>query len=244
MTTLVRTELLKLLLTRSTWGFLATALLLGMARVEIVLRNVGKVGSPEAGSLELAVSVLGSSAAGMIMVLLLGVVTVTGEFQHSTFTGTLLTTPARRRVVVAKMLASALVGAATSVSLFSVAALRGLVAGDVVLTAHPALLQLVAGGVVASALWGWLGAALGLLVRSQTLSVVLPVTWFVVIETLLPSFGLSWLMPWTPGGATSGLTGADFAGVLPVWTAALVLVLYGLVLTTPAVHRLVHADIT
>jgi ABC-type transport system involved in multi-copper enzyme maturation permease subunit len=244
MTTLVRTELLKIVLTRSTWGFLAVALALAVGRIEAVIRGVGKAGSADAGSLELAEAVLGASGTGMIMILLLGVVSVTREFHHATLTSTLLTTPDRRNVVAAKVLAAMVVGVAAAAVLFAVAAARAVASDAVVLAGHRELLGFVAAGLVAAAFWGWLGAALGLLVRSQTLAVVLPIVWLVVVETLLPAFGLRAVVAWSPGGATAGLTGDDIAGALPVWAAALVLTSYAVLLTVPGARRLARADIT
>jgi ABC-type transport system involved in multi-copper enzyme maturation permease subunit len=244
MTTLVRTELLKIALTRSTWGFLAVALALAVARVEAVIRGVGKSGSAAPGSFELAAAVLGASGTGMIMILLLGAVSVTREFHHATLTSTLLTTPDRRNVVAAKVLAAMVVGVAAAAALFAFATARAVVSVDVVLAGHRELLGLVASGLVAAAFWGWLGAALGLLVRSQTVAVVLPIVWLVVVETLLPAFGLRSVVPWTPGGATAALTGADVAGALPVWAAAVALTSYALLFTVPGAGRLERSDIT
>lgn len=244
MTSLVRTELLKIVLTRSTWGFLAVALALVLARVEAVLWGVGRVGSAEPRSLELAQAVLGASGTGLIMVLLLGVVAMTREFHHATLTSTLLTTPDRRRLIAAKLLASVVVAATAAVVLFAAAAVRGLASGDVTLTTHPQLLALVAGGLLGAAFWGWLGTAVGLLVRNQTLAVVVPVVWLIVLETLLPAFGLDVVVPWTLGGATGALTGSDLPGALPVWLAAIVLTGYAVLLTVPGARHLARADIT
>ena len=46
MIALIRTELLKLLWTRATWGLLAAAVVLAVVRVEMVLSNVGKADAP------------------------------------------------------------------------------------------------------------------------------------------------------------------------------------------------------
>ena len=53
---------------------------------------------------------------------------------------------------------------------------------------------------MATAWWAWLGAAIGTVVRSQTIALLIPLVWMLVIETLLPSYGLDAVLPWTPNG--------------------------------------------
>jgi ABC-2 type transport system permease protein len=244
MTALVRAELLKTFWTRGTWGLLAVAVLLVVARVELVLAGIGTVGSPLRGSAELTVAVLAAGGMGQFVVVLLGVVTVTREFATATWTSTLLTTPSRGRVLLAKVAAAAVVGVLTTWLLFAIAAARGLAAGAVVLDGDPRVTRLLLGGMLAAAFWAWFGVAVGALVRHQAAAVLVPLVELLVVETLLPSFGLGRVSPWTPGGATGALAGADFAGVLPVGVAVLVLLGYGLALTAPGLRRLVRSDVT
>lgn len=244
MTALVRTELLKLLWTRGTWGLLAAALLVVIVRVELVLLGVGRVGSEARGSTELALAVLGSSGIGVLVIVLLGVVTVTREFHHATWTSTLVATPARTRVLVAKAAAAAVVGISVAAVLFVVAGILGVVSGDVTVRLDAATARLLLGGLLAAACWAWFGVAVGALIGNQTVAVVVPLAWLLVVEPLLGSFGLRGLLPWTPGGATSALSGAGSAGALPFWAAVLVLVGYGSSMTAAGVRRLVRADVT
>jgi len=243
MIALIRTELLKLLWTRATWGFLAAAVVLAVVRVEMVLSNVGKASAPAPGSRQLTLDVLGASAVGVLVIVLLGVVIVTREFHHATWTWTLLETPNRPRVLVAKFATAALVGAMGGAFLLAVAAGLGLASGDVRLFVDARQVQLVAGALVATAWWAWLGAAIGAVVRSQTVALLIPLVWILVIETLLPSYGLGPVLPWTPNGLSAALSGAEFAGALPEWAAALTLLGYGLVLSATAVRRAVRTDV-
>jgi hypothetical protein len=73
---------------------------------------------------------------------------------------------------------------------------------------------------------------------------VVPLLWFVVVEQLLPSFGLGWLVPWTPRGASTALVIGSSPGVLPAWAGGLLLAGYGLALTVPGARRIARADIT
>ena len=244
MTALVRTELLKLLWTRATWGFLTAALLLVVGRVVLLLGGVGRVGGPAPGSAELTLAVLGCSGLGIFMIVLLGVVSVTREFHSGTWTSTLLVTPDRRRLIVAKVLAASVTGGAVSALLLAVAAVAGLASGDVVFNLDASLVRFVVGALAAGACWAWLGVGVGVLVRNQTVALLLPVAWLLIAETLLASFGLRELLPWTPGGATRAVSGEDFPGGLPVWAALSLLVGYATALTVAGARRLVRADIS
>ena len=243
MTALVRTELLKLYWTRATWGFVAAAVLLVLVRVELLLAGVGQAGGPAPRSSQLTLDVLGSSGVGVFVITLLGVVTATREFHNATWTSTLLSTPGRRRVVLAKVVTAGLVGAALAALLFLVVALAGLASGDITITVDAALVRFVGGGLLSAACWAWIGLAVGLVVRHQAAALLVPLLWLLVVETLLSSYGLRMLLPWTPGGATRAISGDQFAGVLPVWAAVLVLVGYGAVLTAVGTRRLVRSDV-
>jgi ABC-2 type transport system permease protein len=244
MTALVRTELLKLYWTRATWGFLVVALLLVLVRLELLLAGLGRVGAPARGSSELTVAVLGTSGTGIFVITLLGVVTASREVHHRTWTSTLLVSPDRRRVVLAKVVAAALAGIAVAALLLVVAALRGVASGQVHLTADAPLVRSLAGGLLAAGCWAWIGVAVGLVVRNQTAALLLPLGWLLVVETLLPAYGLDAVVPWTPGGATRAISGDTSAGLLPVWAAALLLLGYGTALTVAGTRRLLRSDVS
>ena len=244
MTALVSTELLKLHWTRATWFFLAAALLLSAFRVELVLASVGKVGSPLRGSSDLTLTVLGASGMGGLVVALLAVVIVTREFHYATWTSTLIATPSRRQVLVAKFVAAAVVGAVLAAVMFVVAAVLGLISGDVTIGLDRRLLQLLIGGLISAAFWAWLCAAIAALIGNQTIALLVPPVLMVLIGALLPAYGLDILVPWTPDGAVTSLVGADFAGALPIWASLLVLIGYGLIASIAGLRRVQRADIS
>ncbi|MDF2748734.1 MAG: hypothetical protein K0S98_3021, partial [Propionibacteriaceae bacterium] len=188
MTALVRSELLKLYWTRATWFFVAAALLLAAVRVELVLASVGKVGSQLRGSSELTLTVLGVSGSGNLVIALLAVVLVTREFHYATWTSTLLATPNRRRVLVAKFVAAGLLGAMGAAVLFAVAAVLGLASGSVTLRLDARLVQLLLAGLFAGAFWAWLCAALATVIRNQTIALLVPPVLMIVVGALLPAY--------------------------------------------------------
>ncbi len=244
MTALIRTELLRLRTTRATWGLLVTGLVLALGWAAAVLGNVGGVGAAARGSVELREALLGGAGLGLFPVLLLGVVAVTGEFHHRTATATFLVTPHRWRVLAAKAAAGAVVGPLAAVVFLAAAWTLGVLAGGVDPAPDGALLELTARSMLVAACWALLGVAVGTVVPNQTLAVVLPLGWFLLVETLVPAYSLDRLVPWLPGGATTALSGGQLAGALPAWAALLVLLGYVLALLVPGTRRIARRDIT
>jgi ABC-2 type transport system permease protein len=217
--------------------------LLAAFRVEVVLASVGKVGSPLRGSPELTLTVLGASGAGILVVALLAVVLVTREFHYATWTSTLLTTPSRQRVLVAKFVAAGVLGAVGAAVMLAVAAVLGLISGDVTLRLDARLVQLLTAGLMIGAFWAWLCAALAALIRNQTIALLMPPVLMIVVGALLPAYQLNSLVPWTPDGAASALAGAEFAGAFPVWAAVAVLIGYGLAASLAGLRRVQRSDV-
>lgn len=244
MTALIRTEVLRLRTTRAFAGLLAVAALLTAAGTAAVLAGVGGVGGAARGSVQLRDELLGVAGIGLFPVLLLGVVTVTGEFHHRTATATFLVVPDRRRVIAAKAAAAALIGPPVALALLAEAYAIGLVAGAVPLRLDGPLLEIAARSTVIAALWALLGVAVGAAVRHQAAAVLLAMLWLLVVEQLLPAYGLDGLTPWLPGGATGALAGVPAPGALPFWAALLVLAGYIVALLVPGTRAIVRRDIT
>jgi ABC-2 type transport system permease protein len=244
MTALVRTELVRLRTTRSAWGLLTAGLILALGWAAAVLGNVGGIGASAAGSAQLRADLLGATGIGLFPVLLLGVVTVTGEFHHRTATATFLVTPHRWRVLVAKAVACAIAGLLVMAGLLATVWTVGVLAGAVDPSADVALAALAGRSMLVAACWALLGVAVGAAVRNQTLAVLVPLVWFLLIETLIPSYGLDALVPYLPGGVTAALAGLGTADGLPVWAALLVLLAYVLALLVPSGRAIARRDIT
>jgi ABC-2 type transport system permease protein len=245
MTALVRAELLQLRATRATWALLGLAASLCLAWVLAALARVGGIAAPPRGTGQLRDEVIGAAGLGLLPVLLLGVLAVTGEFHHRTVTSAFLAVPARSRLLAAKAAAVALTAPVVAVVLMALLYAVGAFSGAVALTFDGRLLQLVPRMLVTFACWALLGVGIGVLVRNQTVAVLLPVLWFGVVEQLAPSYpALAWLLPWLPGGLTAAIGGGRFPGVLPAWAAVLVLIGYGLALFIFGARRISRPDVT
>jgi ABC-2 type transport system permease protein len=138
----------------------------------------------------------------------------------------------------------ALAGPPVILVLLTVAYAIGAVAGALPVRLDGGLLEVAARSMLVSAIWGLLGVAVGAVVRNQSAAMILPLLWLLVIEGLLPAYGLSDLVRWLPGGATEALSGAPPAGALPVWAALPVLAGYVLVLLVPGAAAIARRDIT
>jgi ABC-2 type transport system permease protein len=237
-------ELRRLRTTRSTWGLLGVALVLTLAMAVVMLGDIGFIEMPPRGSTELRDTVLGSVGPALFPLLVLGVLAVTGEYHHHTVTSTFLVTPDRRKVIAAKAAASAVVAAVTTVVLLAAAFGAGLLAGAFEMTVDGDLARVVLTTILVAMLWAMLGVGVGSVVHNQTIAVAVPLLWFLVIETLVPAYGLIWLAPWLPGGATSAISGGRFSESLPVWAAVLVLLGYGVALLLAGTRTTVHRDVT
>src|SRR5690349_9443020 len=121
MITLVHAELHKLRTTRAPALIaLGVAVFAGLTTVA-TLTAAGHHGNPPLGSHGLVDAVRAPLSVLVGAVLILGVLGVTGEYRHGTVVPAFLVTPRRSRVVAAKLIAQAIVGAALSLTVTLVA---------------------------------------------------------------------------------------------------------------------------
>jgi ABC-2 type transport system permease protein len=238
-TSLVRAELIKLRSIRMPLWLLLTALALVVLLVLVTVPTGDTAG--DALSLhdsDLLARVVGvGTAAGQVVVLVLGILSFTQELRCGTATTTFLVTPDRRRVLVAKALAlvvAGLVVAAATMTLNLVLTVIVIHARGGAVVWSGELFAVLAAAVAVMALYGPIGVALGALVRSQIAAVAGALVWLLAVEgfliTLLPAIGR-----WMPGGATAGLlqegrAATTHGALLPAWAAGLVLLGYAAVI--------------
>ena len=249
MNDVIRAEFLKLRTTRMFYGNALATLAFVPLFVAVAIQTAGGDGGGAAlDTSEGLRSVLSAASSGSLMVLMIGIIVMAGEFRHNTATSTFLVTPDRRRVVGAKLIASTLVGVGLAMltSVLSLAiAVPWLAAKDVtvdVLSAEVGLILLAA--IAATALYALIGVGVGSLIRNQTAAVVAVLVWVLVVENALVSF-VPEVGRWLPGVATDALTGVATPndGLLPAWGAGLLLGAYGLAFAAAGIRFVVQRDI-
>ncbi len=206
---IVRSEVRKLLTIR-------TPLVLAGAVVMIsVIATLGSAGSVARGQLHTLTSLrylTGSAAAPEFLMLVLGILIVAGEIQHRSLAGTLLATPSRRLVLVAKALVAVLAGLVLGVLSCVVTLLTlslRVSGGGTAITDHlGAVLGVSAGVVAGSALIAVMGLGFGATVGNQLLAVGAGLAWFLVLENLLQLL-LPGLARWLPEAALTALGGGN-----------------------------------
>jgi ABC-2 type transport system permease protein len=186
--------------------------------------------------------------------LVVGVLASAGEYRHNTIVPSLLAQPHRARLAVAKVQAVTAVGLA-------VAALSAVVSASVgwaLLPSRDAPAAdfgpvpsglLVLGGT--AAVYGVLGVALGLLLRSQAVAMTVALVWYFVVEQLAPmALRAPHARTWLPGGAADAFTrlgdpaGGPAAGQVAPWLGGGLLTAYALGLAALATAALVRRDQT
>jgi len=247
---LVKAELLKLRTTRMFLGNAIAALAFVPMTLAITIQTAGQEGAgPALDTAEGLRNVLSAASSGTVILLILGILIMAGEFRHNTATSTFLVCPDRRRVVGAKLIASSMVGAGLAVAASAVTMAVGLpwlAAKDVPVDLLGADVGLVLfGSILATALYALVGVGVGSLLRNQTVALAVALVWVMVVESLVVSF-LPEVGRWLPGGAVAALTGVSTieGGLLPMWAGALLFAAYGLAFAAAGTRLAVQRDIT
>lgn len=178
---------------------------------------------------------------GVLIVLLLGAIVVTNEFFHQTATTTFLVTPRREAVIVAKLIASTVIG----LGFWLVTTLLNLLFVPLILNSlevgtqlgEPAVWRAIGLNALAYGLWAILGVGAGVLIRSQigatvALSTIYVIGYFgatTVFFLLTPRIGdwfgkLQVLVP--PLASQLMIAGTELPGNPPRWVGAVVLITY------------------
>jgi ABC-type transport system involved in multi-copper enzyme maturation permease subunit len=178
---------------------------------------------------------------GVLIVLLLGAIVVTNEFFHQTATTTFLVTPRREAVILAKLIASTVIG----LGFWLVTTLLNLLFVPFILNSlevgpqlgEPAVWRAIGLNALAYGLWAILGVGAGVLIRSQigatvALSTIYVIGYFgatTVFFLLTPRIGdwfgkLQVLVP--PLASQLMIAGTELPGNPPRWVGAVVLITY------------------
>jgi ABC-2 type transport system permease protein len=243
---LIRSEFRKLTTIRSPWLLLAAGPLLALAGVSGLAISGGNLHDPAVQSRALAH--VGLAA---VFTLIFGLLAVAGEYRHGTVTDTFLTSPARGRVIAAKLVVFATVGAAAGL-VTSVAAVGSTAAWCAVkgaafhLTATGAW-QTLGGGVGVNIGFAAIGVSLGALIRNLVAAVAATLAWIALIEGIAGQLLGSGLARWLPFYASEAFDRANATGtvgLLPQWGGGLVLAGYAAVLAVAAATVTLDRDVT
>ena len=190
---LVHTEFFKLRTTRAVIGTVALlfAFVVLVTFLAALLHKASSVPGEDPGLRDAGTQqdILGVGLAAPLFALIIGLVISTGEFRHGTITPTLLATPRRTLVLIAKLIAGALLGAllvlltfVLSVGLETLALAIRSIPNELF---HSALLDIGGRLVGVGLLWGALGAAVGTAFRSQTVTVIAAIIWVLIVEQII-----------------------------------------------------------
>ena len=185
MTSLIAAEFLKLRTTRTFYGFLAA--IVGLTLLVVIL-SLAFLDPDEVTDSDVE-SLLTTGVLVGILILVLGVIGMSGEQRHNTISSTLLVAPDRLRVVGAKAVAYALAGMVLAAAAFLITAAivyptlaaQGVDAGP----SAARLAELVLGGLVYAGISGALGVGVGAVVPNQVAAVLGAVILLLVIDPVI-----------------------------------------------------------
>ncbi len=233
MTAELRSELLKQRSTRTGLGLFAG--LLGLVLVAMLLHAYALPARIlDSTSTQLMVFGRGGFLA-ILFAALLGALSITSEIRYGTIRSTFLVSPRRGRVIVAKVWASMLVGAAFGLAASALAAGVGTAALrargiDVQLSGGDYAL-LIAGGAAAAGLWAAIGVGLGAVLRNQVPTLIGICAWLLFVEGLLVGdiAALGDVGRYLPGAAAAAISVQNADTLLSPVVGLVLLVIYATV---------------
>jgi len=248
MTRLVGAEVFKLRTTRTFYG-----LTLGALGLIVLITAIGAIAGDFKHERSPGVDLLGIGGVTQIFTLVLGLLAVSTEFRHGTITPSLLVTPDRTRLVVAKLAAHLLAGLLIGVLGFAACAALGLgilSARDIATGVDSSkVVEIIVGGGIAAALFAALGVGVGALVRNQVGAIVGSLAYMFVAEPLLGIIpGLDdAISKYGLGGVSDGLAATSTSSsdnVLHQLPAGLLFAAYALVFLVAGTLLMRRRDVT
>jgi len=187
-----------------------TLLWVALANFALLLITAVSVSASESSvqSAEDDRSVAQIAAIALVFALISGIIVMAGEATHGTITQTLLVTPVRERVLVAKAIVAALIGLVLAV--LAEAIVLAITIPGASLDVHNARLVLL-GVLIGAPLAGALGVGLGAVVHGQGAAIAMSLVWLLIGENLAPVVSES-AGKYTPGRAFGALASGDRVG--------------------------------
>jgi ABC-2 type transport system permease protein len=203
MSALLHAELMKVRTVRTyLWLALASVALVLIASIS-VSATTGSIGSAADDR-----SVAQIAAIAVVFSLIGGIIVMAGEFTHGTITQTLLATPVRERVVLAKVVVAGLI--AIGFALVAELLVLAITVPGASLDFHNARLVFL-GILIAAPLAGALGVGLGGVVKSQGSGIAVSLVWLLIGEHIILLISES-ASRYSPGRAFAALASGERSG--------------------------------
>lgn len=246
MHTLIRTEVLKLRTVRSPWLLLAAAPLLVVAGISGLVVSGGR--PPDAATQSQALAHVGLAS---LFTLVFGILAVAGEYRHKTITDTYLSTPARGRVIAAKLAVyavfGALAGAVSSLVGLGVAAAWWSGKGASFAWGDAQMWTTIGGSIAWNAAFAAIGVGVGALIRSLVGAIATALAWVALVEGIVGQLigNLARWLPFNAGQALGAGAKAMTTGhLLPRWGGGAVLAAYTIAFAVLAVTTTMRRDVS
>jgi ABC-2 type transport system permease protein len=246
MMALVRTELSKLTTIRTPWLLGIGAIAFVAASAIYTVAGAGRREAPSIGTTGLALNLLAGYGRGSLLAMVLGTLVVTTEYRHGTITSSLLRTPHRGRLAVAKALLVTVVSTAIGVLGLLTALALGAVAGAMPATLlSPDLTARGLGLLLTYPAYGLIGLGIGtMLPRYDGLAAILPAAWVLFLEDFVLTLFTRHVPEWALTRVSAAASNAfDVAPVLPVWAGVAALVGYAAAAFALGAVRLIRSDV-
>ena len=188
----------------------------------------------------------------------LGVLIITSEFRHKTFSSTVLATPRRWKITIAKIVAIIVVGLVYAV-VYNIGAITGgglvlkLVKNVSLYLGSGAVWQTLALCALAFVIWTLFGFGFGMLIRNQIAAVfvALGLTFVlnIVLNIIIGVLGWDWASKFMPSNATSAMLNPAMAAdparhMFSWWVSALLLIGYAAALSAVGAAINSRRDVT
>lgn len=247
MNQLIRVELRKLRTTPALVVTLATTMALGVVSVVATILLAGQKGTPPLGTEANVNKALQVGSMTSIAMLILGILAIAGEYRHRTIIGAYLAEPRRGRVLAAKFVTIGAVGAGLGAVLFGVAVAVAVpvYAAKGVHHLPVDLAPMWLGAVLATAIYGMLGVAVGALARNTVGAIIGGIIWVQVIEVGLLQNAVPSVAKWLPTGAGVAVTAAKDSApdLLSPGLAAVVLIGWAVAIAAVATRFSVRREL-
>jgi ABC-2 type transport system permease protein len=241
MRNLIANELFKLRTSRAPWLILGAQL--GLITLGMSGMAVAGLDFKSPGAARLLLCHAGMSS---LLVLVIGIMAVAGEYRDGTITDTFLSTPRRSRVLAAKLVAytglGLVYGILSATTALIVAALWFASKGVAFDPAAAQVWQTLVGVALWMPLYAAIGVALGALVRNLGTAIAVSLAWIALVEGIAMNL-LGDLGRWLPMASGMALDNVPQGNLLPQVTGGLVLVAYAVLFAVLANLVTMRSDV-